>query len=46
MQYVGVVDLIAPDLGVVWIREGDLGERRLLEVGEYTLYRCTSSPQR
>ena len=41
LRYVGVVDLLAPDLGMVWIREGNLGERKLLDASEYTLYWCT-----
>jgi hypothetical protein len=39
-EYVGIVDVVARDLGVVWIREARLGERKLLDPREHRLYRC------
>ncbi|MGQ1795871.1 hypothetical protein ACT4S5_01855 [Kocuria oceani] len=39
-RYVGVVELVARELGVVWIRETHLGERKLLDPTEHQLHRC------
>lgn len=39
-RYVGIVDLVARELGMVWIRETHLGERKLLDPTEHRLYRC------
>lgn len=39
-RYVGVVDTVARELGMVWIREIRLGERKLLDPSEHQLYRC------
>lgn len=39
-RYVGIVDIVARELGVVWIREAHLGERKLLDPSEHRLYRC------
>ncbi|MEX5277920.1 hypothetical protein [Kocuria sp. CPCC 205261] len=42
----GIVDLVAADLGVAWIHEDELGERKLLDAHEYTLYRSVRSARR
>lgn len=39
-RYIGIVELVARELGVVWIRETRLGERKLLDPTEHQLYRC------
>jgi hypothetical protein len=39
-QYVGIVDIVARELGVVWIREARLGARKLLDPREHRFYRC------
>jgi hypothetical protein len=38
MRYVGVVELASPRFGVIWIRDAALGERIMLDLGEYRLY--------
>ncbi|PLC12816.1 hypothetical protein AUQ48_12005 [Kocuria flava] len=38
-RYVGIVDTVARELGMVWIRETHLGERKLLDPSEHQLYR-------
>lgn len=39
-RYVGIVDIVARELGLVWIREAHLGDRKLLDPSEHRLYRC------
>jgi hypothetical protein len=38
-QYVGVVELISPELDVAWVRDVALGERKMLDLRECRLYR-------
>lgn len=38
-HYAGRVEVIAPDLGVLWIHESVLGERKLLQASEYSFRR-------
>ncbi|MEV4954093.1 hypothetical protein [Paenarthrobacter nitroguajacolicus] len=35
----GLVDLTAPDLGIIWIRQFGLGERKLILCLDYDLHR-------
>lgn len=46
MQYVGVVDLVSPELDVAWVRDVALGERKMLDLREYRLYRDRPSAGR
>lgn len=39
LHYVGIVELASQKLEVVWIRDLDLGERRMLDVHEYQFRR-------
>ena len=37
-HWTGTVETVAVPLGVVWIREDGLGERKLLDLREYQVY--------
>ncbi|MFW6187189.1 MAG: hypothetical protein ACOC84_04215 [Actinomycetota bacterium] len=35
LHYVGIIELVSHKLEVVWIRDLDLGQRRMLDLHEY-----------
>lgn len=37
LRFRGLVDDIAPEFGVIWIFEDPLGNRRMLDLGEYSV---------
>lgn len=40
LRCTGVVDMVAPELGVVWILESGIGARRMLSVDQYDVRLC------
>lgn len=42
-HYSGVVDLIAPSLGIIWLRQDGLGERKLILCPDYLLQQSATS---
>ncbi|MFC4903763.1 hypothetical protein [Kocuria oceani] len=42
----GIVELLDPDLGVLWVREDPIGARRLLDTEEHQIHhhRAPTSP--
>lgn len=42
VAYCGTVESIAPHLGVLWLRQGPLRERKLVDTIEYELWKLPS----
>jgi hypothetical protein len=43
LHYAGIVETVAVELGVIWIREDGIGARKLLDVGVYRIHRTGPS---
>ncbi|MHC5560865.1 hypothetical protein [Kocuria sp. U4B] len=43
LHHVGIVEVISRKLKVIWIRDVDLGERRMLDLNDYQLRHCGRS---
>ncbi|MET3773003.1 hypothetical protein ACJJV6_08450 [Arthrobacter nitrophenolicus] len=43
LRYSGVVDTSAPSLGIIWIRQDGLGERKLIICTDYRLRQARTS---